>query len=360
MDYGKKLSSVIAVPTSSALLTIDTRDSYKFTNGFINTNYQNPYDIQIYKNESIFQGKITRLALQEVNMIYSIPNVNPYNNILYLSDGTNEQSVLLTIGFYTPQELAIVIQTKLNDPLNPIFNCNTWVVNYITEYATFEITNSGTIAPLPVLPAVPFKILPKLGQDKGQIKVAGESTVYTRTSTLAEMMGFNNVPDALSPTPSPPIIKTGWKSDVASMLYTTYIDVVSRTLTQNQKVRDVSTNSFTGSNLLARIYIGKNFQVLDTETTVYDPTATTITAIEKTNDTYNVKPFYINYQPSYVKQVRWNDSIYLSSLNIRLQDDKGNLLYDFERNLQGTSNGIALAGSNAYVQLNFLISEQDD
>lgn len=366
MSYGKKLTSTVVVPTASSLLTIDTRDSYKFKDGFIGPNYTNPYNIQIYKNESVFQGKITRLALQEFNMIYSIPNVNPYNSILFLNDGVNDAYISIPVGFLTPIELGNKVEDALNGvstgatPAGPVFGCNTWVVKYIPEFASFEITNQGSIAPLPIITKVPFKILPKYGQDKGTSNVPGETTTYVRTDTLATMMGFGNVPDALSPVVAG-IDTTGWRGDVASMLYTTYIDVVSQVLTSNQKVRDVSTNDKTGSNLLARIYIGNNFQPLDTMTKVYTPpSATNATSLEITNNTLEVKPFYINYQPPYVKQVRWDDSIFLSSVNIRLQDDKGNLLYDFERNLVGNNDGIGFSGSNGYAQITFLISESEE
>jgi hypothetical protein len=160
---------------------------------------------------------------------------------------------------------------------------------------------------------------------------------------------------------------TSLRGDVASMLYTTYIDVVSQTLTQNQKVRDVSTNNKTGSNLLARIYISKDLQELVPVSFDYAPVAPAFPNnpapdnINIGDTTLNIKPFYINYQPSYVKQVRWNDSIFLSSLNIRLQDDKGNLLYDFERQYSKPGEfNFYRAGSNAYVQLTFLISESTD
>ena len=364
--YGKKLESVISVPTSSALLTIDTRDSYQFEDGYIAPNYTNPYNIQIYKNESIFQGRITRLALTEVNMIYSIPNVNPYNNILFLSGSTGpEESIVLGRAFYTPTFLAQQVQIELN-ALNSGAGClgtNNWTVSYEPGDATFTIQNGpGGTGPASPGTIVPFKINPKFNQDKGTFTSAGESTSYKRTDTLATMMGFANVPNAVSPTPGVSSVKkTGWRGDVASMLYTTYIDVVSQTLTQNQKVRDVSTNNNTGSNILARIYIGKDFMPLDSTTTILPGPG-----VDITNNTLQVRPFYINYSPSYVKQVRWNDGIFLSSLNIRLQDDKGNLLYDFERNttasipLPDNAGNVFIAGSNGYAQLTFLISESTD
>jgi hypothetical protein len=364
---------MITVPTSSALLTIDTRDSYKFQDGFIAPNYTNPYNIEIYKNESIFQGKINRLALQEVNMIYSIPNVNPYNNALFLSGSTGpEISVTIPTSFYPPQELGKEVAKQLNETafsgVTGALGCTGWNVSYDTGRGSFTIKNGdGITGPTGADTVFPFKINPKYGQDKGQVQNAGEPTVYTRTDTLATMMGFGNVANALTPTPgSTGIQQTGIQGDVASMLYTTYIDVVSQALTANQKVRDVSTNNNTGSNLLARIYISKDFQPLDTTTFTFPQGMTgpggASEGFDITNNTLQVRPFYINYQPSYVKQVRWDDSIFLSSLNIRLQDDKGNLLYDFERNptAEGGTTSIALSGSNAYAQLTFLMSEASD
>jgi hypothetical protein len=386
--YGKQLESVITVPTSSALLTIDTRDSYQFEDGYISPNYTNPYNIQIYKNESIFQGKITRLALQEVNMIYSIPNVNPYNNVLYISGSTGpgvstaypEQAIAVQTNFYTPAGLANTLQNELNTATTVgagstgLFGVDSWQVQYNLAESSFIIGNGQTG---PTGPCVPFNINPKYGQDKGQYANPGERTPYKRTDTLATMMGYGNVANEFTPNPdfivNPNSGVTGdadhitsLRGDVASMLYTTYIDVVSQTLTQNQKVRDVSTNNKTGSNLLARIYISKDLQELvpvsfDYTTAPAFPNNPAPDNINIGDTTLNIKPFYINYQPSYVKQVRWNDSIFLSSLNIRLQDDKGNLLYDFERQYSKPGEfNFYRAGSNAYAQLTFLISESTD
>jgi hypothetical protein len=295
-------------------------------------------------------------------MIYSIPNVNPYNNVIYISNGVNEYPIVMDVAFYTPENLAEQLTDKLNTtttapgPAAGALGAIGWEVSYNPEFARFTIKNVNSGLP------VPFKINPKYGQDKGTYNVVGETTSYSRTDTLATMMGFGNVPNALCvvnpavPLPSPPTpAYCQWSGDVASMLYTTYIDVVSKTLTANQKVKDVSTNDTTGTNLLARIYISKNFENLDTETTIYGPDGTTVEGYNRTNNTYEVRPFYINYQPPYVKQVRWDDSIFLSSVSIRLQDDKGNLLYDFERNIPES-----LAGSNGYAQLTLLISESED
>jgi hypothetical protein len=366
--YGKRLQSSISVPTSSALLTIDTRDSYKFQDGYIAPNYTNPYDINIYKNESIFQGKISRIALQEVNMIYSIPNVNPYNNVLFLSNGTTEVAINVDTNFYSPQQLASQLEINLNAG-SGTFGLTNWQVQYNLAESSFIIANGKNAVvdpPSPAVPGVPFKINPKYEQDKGSYKNPGENITYTRTDTLATLMGFGNVANALSPSITSVQNITSLRGDVASMLYTTYIDVVSKTLTGNQKVRDVSTNNNTGSNLLARIYISKNLQELTPLSVDYEiaPQFPDNPAPDNFNvgaGTLNIKPFYINYQPPYVKQVRWDDSIFLSSVNIRLQDDKGNLLYDFERNYNtaGTFN-FYRAGSNAYAQLTFLISESDD
>jgi hypothetical protein len=115
----KEPAPFLNVPLSDALLTVNTIDGLrvdKATGYYIQTG-QTPYDINVYKSQTLFSGAVERVALTEINMPYNIPNVNKTNNILYFKEEsapTVDVGIQIDQGFYTPAELASAIRMKLN------------------------------------------------------------------------------------------------------------------------------------------------------------------------------------------------------------------------------------------------------
>jgi hypothetical protein len=131
-------------------------------------------------------------------------------------------------------------------------------------------------------------------------------------------------------------------SSWATMLYTTYVDVVSSILCKHQDVRDTSTSYFTGNNILARIYISPDRYYSVSDTTII-----------------GVKPFQLHYEFPVPKEIKWEPTEFLPSCNIRLQDDKGNLLYFLPTasTVPGLVGSTLVCGNTAFVQMSMLISE---
>jgi hypothetical protein len=341
----KQIVPYLNVPLSSALFTIDSRDGVRSDPA---TGYQivaqNPYDISIYKNQQLFSGAVERVALTEINMPWNIPNVNDYNNVLFLKRNAPEQfaSIVVPVGFYTPTALASAIQNLLNygiavlpvgppPPLVGTLGFTTWTCTWSADTNQFTLTMYEIpVPPAPVPPSlVGFFILPKIGQPKGV------SNGFQRSSTLAEMMGFNSTS---STVPARQLISS-W----ATMLYTTYVDIVSSILCKHQDVRDTSTNYFTGNNILARVYISPDRYYSVSDTT-----------------TIGVKPFQLHYEFPVPKEIQWEPTEFLPSCNIKLQDDKGNALFYLPTGASGGSASIAsdiVCGNTAFVQMSMLISE---
>jgi hypothetical protein len=105
------------VPLSDALLTVDTRDGLrvdKATGYYVQTG-QTPYDINIYKSQTLFSGAVERIGLTEINLPFNIPNVNKTNNVLFFKEETGaEANIVIEEGFYTPAELASAVRMALN------------------------------------------------------------------------------------------------------------------------------------------------------------------------------------------------------------------------------------------------------
>lgn len=338
----KQITPYLNVPLSTALFTISTADGIRNdpTTGY-QIVAQNPYDINIYKNQQLFSGAVERIALTEINMPWNIPNVNDYNNVLFLRytgpGAYADASIVVPVGFYTPTALASAIQNLLNygiavlppgpaPPLVGTFGITNWTCVWSADTNQFTLTMiAPTVPPAPSL--VGFSILPKLGQPKGS------SNGFLRSSTLAEMMGFNSA----SSTYARQVISS-W----ATMLYTTYVDIVSSVLCKHQDVRDTSTSYYTGNNILARVYIAPDRYYSVSDTTII-----------------GVKPFQLHYEFPVPKEIQWEPTEFLPSCNIKLQDDKGNALYYLPT--APTSDTIAgsplVCGNTAFVQMSMLISE---
>lgn len=396
-----KYEKVIALPASATYLTIDTRDGYKnltsstpadgstgvtginYATGFLNPN-QNQFDINIYKNEAMFNGRINRIALQELNMLYTCPNVNPYNNVLFfqaLDDPSPElwtvpTPIVIPSSWYNGFQLAIAIQDALNNyqpagaPLpTGLFSWTTWLVQFRPDNSSFKIY-SGSNTRL-------FRINPMYGLDKGfgdDAYGTGQTTKIKRTDTLATMMGFGNT----STQPCSVV-----SSSSASLLYTTYIDVISNTITSNQLLIDNTTSNNTGRNLLSRIYLSKDMMSLNESMDIFTPSYPTgltgaTGAYDSSNEIIDSSPIgnvmWINYEPpSITKQIRWDPDVQLYGINIQLRDDKGELLYDYkpfnytdpENPISGGTGGTGISwnktisGSSSYAQMSFLISEDE-
>jgi len=313
----KEISPVLNVPLSSALFTVDTRDGIRSSNGFV-VAPQNAYDINIQKGQQLFSGAVQRIALTEINMPWNIPNVNDYNNILFLEkeDGTTYDLNLIN-GFYTPTELADKIATDLVD--NAVFGITSWTCTWDADTNIFDLNGNDFTT------GNKWRVNPKIGQSKGS------SNGFQRSSTVAEMMGFNS---------------TGTQyyfhliGSYPTMLYTTYVDVVSSILCKHQDVRDTSSSYFTGNNILARIYISPDRYYSITDTNII-----------------GTRPFQLHYEFPVPKEVQWEPTEFLPSCNIRLQDDKGNLLYNVGITPDNTFGNVMFCGNTAFVQMSMLISE---
>jgi len=320
--------AVLAVSLSDAVLSIDTTDGLIIdpTTGY-QVSSNSPYELNIQKKQTLFSSEIKRISLVQLCMPYTSPNVNPYNNILFFKNALGaEANIVITPAFYLPSELASAVQTAMNAGLGTFGKTN-WLVSYDARANIFTIDNQEAGI---TIPAVSFTIEPKLDQPKGYYTDIDGSTIR-RSSTLAEIMGFN----AVSAITTNKIL-----GSYPSMTYTKYIDIVSTRLCGHQRQRDNSTNYKTGNNILGRIYIAPD--------RVYSTTDTNIPG---------TRPFFLNFIPPVPKNIRWEAEEFLPSIDIRLQDDKGNLLYALPAPANSISPDVMYAGNTAYFQATMLISE---
>ena len=155
-----------------------------------------------------------------------------------------------------------------------------------------------------------------IGLNKGTGSAGGVD--YTRTSTLADMMGFVQYQQANN-------VQT---STYASMMYTSYIDITSNQLSRNQTARDTSTSAVTGQNLITRIYL---------------------------DEALAYAPGQIRESISNSKIFRWSPNEYLANLDIQVRDQFGNFLYVTPTTIVLPGNPVTQG--SAFVQMTFVLSE---
>jgi hypothetical protein len=307
---------------SVALLTLNSADrsgseEYGVSQTLIN-------NFKIYKPQILGNGYFTRIALTEINMPWSLPNVNQYNNtftIVLHNVGYANVSCEIPVGFYTKTRLASVLAAALNTAITAAG----YAANYI-----FSITiepESGFFTFTNTIPAAGFTF--------------GFPPINARTQTylLNEMMGFiGGATNAL-------IFGHSITGSYPSMLYTPFVDIVSDNLTKKQQVQDSSTAVSQGGQVLARIYLTPDGT---------NPVPTDETQI------LGCRPFTIHREFQTPKQIYWDTAEFINQIDIRLTDSRGNILAETPLTVDTTipANRVVEFGSGSTNwQLTFQLSE---
>ena len=274
-------------PSQSAYLLIDSKDRYNLGKDGIYDQVPetSPNDILINHQRTLGLGKIKRLAVTEFSFPWSTPNVNETNNTLYITDDVSNQKYYIKIDedFYTPSELAEAIQTEIVD--NGWINATTGVPDLVYNApwtCTTDKVNKFTITS--ALSGSDWTVDPDSG-------LAGIMNIYAQNAGSDGDVKF---------------ITGG----IPSMAYTRYIDVCSSALTKYQNLKD-SLTQLNYSDIICRIYLDNNLNTPLTDTSYFGS-----------------RPC-INLSKQIVapKYILWNENEMITSIDIRLYDDDGNLLY---------------------------------
>ena len=313
-----------------AVLTIDTADRIKVDASGYRIDTTSPNNIYINKQQTLLNGYFTRLALTEINMQWNTPNViasgECKNNTLLLEQSatlsgvvTDSYLIELPEGFYTPRELAADIQVLLNT--EAVFGGGSWSCTYNERDGTFSITDEGE--------TIRFRIRPQ------NIKASDD---------LCNLMGFS--------TPSK-LFTFGIFGSYASMVYTPYFDIVSLQLTKKQNVSDNSSSTITGGNLLARIYLNNAGFITRADRT--DPAEPQLADCP----IVGVRAFSLYKEYIIPKQIYWDTKEFIATIDLRLIDYKGRLLYMAPQGIAtiGEDGLFTQCGNSTNYQLTLQITE---
>jgi hypothetical protein len=224
---------VVTRPSSTALFCIDSDDRYN-TYSQRRSNPTYPFQFNIQKNESLFNGFFRRMALTEIRMNWTLPNISTAwgnNQILFTykvgSGGTpTTYTVTIPDGFYPVAGrtgIAEALQSRLASLVLG------FQVNLNSEESD-EITFSKPI-----------------GID-GYFKFDPISA----TANTRQLYDMLNIP----PSSSAPVAGGYWQfmtTGIPNMRATEYVDVVCSQLTYNQDLKDASSSQIT-RDMMCRIY----------------------------------------------------------------------------------------------------------
>jgi hypothetical protein len=378
---------------SVAMLCVDTADAARYVavDSVTQPYYRGfrvddtvPSDVYINKQGPLLFGYMTRIALTEVNFTWDIPNINERNNTLTIalwdiSSGVTPPTYPAVPGarllayrrlelaekYYTLAEAADALQAALNADVGSYIDPSgtstmDWEVDMnpiVDQSATIQIrcyTLSGTRK-------IGFQII------KGGIqraKVATDPSGYTIDAVEDDLtfpLGLQ--PAVSSESGISAIVSDVVLSSYAGMQYTNYIDIVSKTLTKYQNVADNDSGLKSGGAKLARIYLSN--EAIQSRVTTADYTEEGVLT-DSYDDAIGVRPFAFRREFKFPKQILWNNTENIDSVDIQVLDRLGNVLYSNQtQNQSATFNpgsplspyGLMVTGNNTSFQFTIQVTE---
>lgn len=306
----KEAPAVTVRPASTALFTISSQDRNKTIaqsriqpSVSIGTPNYSPYSFAISKAESLLNGFFTRLAVTEITMNWTVPNINYYTNTIFVKYqvGVNPPIVgtfnFLYPGFHPPNELAGLLELYIQGLDATLASATVTYGGINNPVFTVTTNSSTTVAFLPEQVGSP--IYDTIGNPIGQIT--------ENQKQLFDIFGFKDNNTVLSNIHI---------SSATFCEYTNWVDIVCSQLSYNQNLKDQMTQPV-ARDTICRVYLNQNAGSL------------TGNIIEPSNNAFapvGTLPFQIYHNYTLPKQINWTPNQPVGQLQFDLYDDRGNPL----------------------------------
>lgn len=319
----------------NAILAINSLDRYNKNQGVggqlasFAESLRNQYDktgqpcnnFQVGGFGALIYGYIKKIQLSQIQLGYNVPTVIPGQNDIFLirtflRDPFEIITSIISIpfGYYTPEELAAMMEIRINASLVGS-TTGQILVRYRSTDNDFEFL---------VVDSQNFQIV---FPDVEQIQLYFDANNinpndYVKVLKCYRLIGIditNSAPAGVQYTGASP-----------NFLYTPYVDICSTALTKYQKVKDNTTAASSDSTVIARIYLSGAGVPQNTggENSIETyPNSTQPVPI--TNYTYPLgsRPFVVTQDCNTPKVVRWNRDETVYALDFQLRDQYGDLLF---------------------------------
>jgi len=283
-----------------------------------------PYanDFSITAPNALINGYIKKIIISQIQIQYYVPTIVPGRNDTLIvnvapypgapPEDFISYKVILPFGFYTPNELASMLQIQLNTVVyggpsgGPGGSFS--VIYTLGDIAGFSYI--GFVVSLPVGTLFTFTA-PFYFSTPGDILGGQDNVLRTLKMfgfTVSNTLGRNEQPSYYAP----------------NFLYTPYIDIFSDALTNYQALKDTDSSTIRRKGLLARIYLSG----------VGNPQ---ITSTGSTGNALGAEPFSLTFDLNSPKVINWTPDTAVNSLDFQVRDCYGDLLFNkAPSNIPGT------------------------
>lgn len=313
----------------NAILAISSTDRYitnlkgnanqPFSNA-LEAQYNNsaPYanDFQITAPNALMNGYIEKIVISQIQLQYNLPTIVPNgNDLLAVGYEISQQSgiyntalVSIPYGFYNPDEIAAIIQARL-DVAVPLLA--PWRVIYTSSagddfgFQVFSENSNGYRFYFPTPTQLRALLVTEL-----------EITRYLK---MCKLLGFNSRDSFPS--------NFGQISWVApDFLYTPYVDIYSDALTNYQRLKDTDSSTSRRKGLLSRIYLSGigNPQLSSAAYVNQDG------LIIVPSTALGCSPFVLTFDLNSPKIINWTPDTAINSLDFQMRDCYGDLLFNYD------------------------------
>jgi len=291
---------------------------------------------EMYLGRNLMAGYFYRLCITDANIQWNIPTINSQNDIFSMTNFVpatgiyTTRNVTLAHGYYTFTELAAQLQASI---ISAFASSPTPMADFSVTWAfpgtglEDTLTTSGYCYNFYTTdPYIDFKFNTTLLGQTNQLKTRAMLKLYhmlgiTTVGTIDYVIYFS----ALASYPS--------------LIYTSYVDIISNKLSQFMRVKDSETSFAPDTSVITRIYLTNQGAITAPTLSPTGSTTGGVPAVGATTtfDTYAVgsRSFILNYTPATPKYIKWDPAQALIDFDIRVVDEFGDQLPWALNNVQG-------------------------
>ena len=289
-------------PPSYAYLLIDSKDRYETAQQQVLGNIP-ANQFQVQRGNALLYGYFTRLAITQVLFDWKLPTiVTDKNDTLYVTNVTTNttEDIVLDEGFYTPNQLASEMASKI--AASGTLGLAGMTCAFNAQIGGFFFESNGDdfcfADPTDLALALPPDV----------------QTLVLRTYATVGVTSGNT--STVIPTPDQSLAPP-------NMIYTRYVDIVSKELTKYQSVKDNDTSPVNQlSQVIARVYTTPPNTYIPTGVVPGCPTTGATDASIALGD----RAFTICVDYNTPKHIRWVPGEAIYNTDFQVFDEFGELL----------------------------------
>jgi len=326
-------NAILAISSTDRFITSKGGNVNQPTSSFLSAEYlaTPPYcnDFYIEAPGALINGYIEKIIVSQIQIQYNIPTISAgrNNHIVFVyetSEGSgqyNSKSFDIPYGFFTPYELAAMLQHSLNVQVYGNLDTPNFSVKY-SQGISGAISNVG------------FTVTWDDNGRRFYFPTPVEAVTRGLDTSLVNVLlktyrvfGFN------VNNYNPQTTQNSWVAP--NFLYTPYIDIYSDALTNYQRLKDSDSSTSKRKGLVSRVYlsgVGNPQYTTDVTTVVYAPEDEdgrpgNKISISQSSNALGCEPFVLTFDLNSPKVINWTPDTAVNTLDFQLRDCYGDLIF---------------------------------